>query len=87
MGAVADRGRSGGVLLSASGRADRAAAGGIALIGTGNLGGFVAPNLKVWADGYFGSPHAGRYLLAGLSVVNAGLIALIRIRGSRPNVQ
>jgi MFS family permease len=67
--------------------ADRAAAGGIALIGTGNLGGFVAPNLKVWADGYFGSLHAGRYLLAGLSVVNAGLIASIRIRGSRPNVQ
>ncbi len=56
--------------------ADRAAAGGIALIGMGNLGGFLAPNLKVWADDYFASPRAGLYLLAGLTVVNAGLIAM-----------
>lgn len=60
--------------------ADRAAAGGIALIGTGNLGGFIAPNIKVWADQHFGSPHAGLYLLAGLTVLNAGLIALIKKR-------
>ncbi|HEY6845759.1 MAG TPA: MFS transporter [Terracidiphilus sp.] len=59
---------------------DRAAAGGIALIGAGNLGGFLAPNLKVWADGHFDSPRAGLYLLAGLTVVNAGLIALTRTR-------
>lgn len=58
--------------------ADRAAAGGIALIGTGNLGGFLAPNLKVWADAQFGSPHAGYYLLAALTVLNAGLIASVR---------
>lgn len=57
--------------------ADRAAAGGIALIGTGNLGGFIAPNLKVLADEYFHSPHAGLYVLAGLTVLNAGLIACI----------
>jgi MFS family permease len=58
--------------------ADRAAAGGIAVIGMGNLGGFLAPNLKVWADEYFHSQHAGLYLLAGLTVVNAGLIALVK---------
>ncbi|HLY42813.1 MAG TPA: MFS transporter [Terracidiphilus sp.] len=60
--------------------ADRAAAGGIALIGTGNIGGFIAPNLKVLADEYFHSPHAGLYVLAGLTVVNAGLIASISQR-------
>ncbi|MBN9614760.1 MAG: hypothetical protein J0G35_04235, partial [Acidobacteriales bacterium] len=59
---------------------DRAAAGGIAVIGMGNLGGFLAPNLKVWADEYFVSQNAGLYLLAGLTVLNAGLIALL---GSR----
>lgn len=55
--------------------ADRAAAGGIALIGAGNLGGFLAPNLKVWADDQFHSSHAGFFLLAALTFVNAGLIA------------
>jgi MFS family permease len=60
--------------------ADRAAAGGIAVIGMGNLGGFLAPNLKVWADEYFGSPRAGLYLLAGLTILNAGLIALVKNR-------
>lgn len=60
--------------------ADRAAAGGIAVIGMGNLGGFVAPNLKVWADEYFGSQHAGLYLLAGVTILNAGLIALVKNR-------
>jgi MFS family permease len=62
---------------------DRAAAGGIALIGAGNLGGFLAPNVKVWADAYFHSPRAGLYLLAGLTVVNAGLIARIRMGAGR----
>jgi MFS family permease len=56
--------------------ADRAAAGGFALIGMGNVGGFIAPNVKVWADEYFHSPRAGLYLLAGLTVLNAGLIAV-----------
>jgi predicted MFS family arabinose efflux permease len=60
--------------------ADRAKAGGIALIGSGNLGGFLAPNVKVWADKYFHSPSAGLYLLAGITVLNAGLIALTRGR-------
>ena len=60
--------------------ADLAAAGGIALIGMGNLGGFFAPNLKVWADQHFQSPRAGLYVLAGLTVVNAALIALMKDR-------
>jgi MFS family permease len=60
--------------------ADRAAAGGIAVIGMGNLGGFLAPNLKIWADEHFGSQHAGLYLLAGLTILNAGLIALVKDR-------
>jgi sugar phosphate permease len=54
--------------------ADRAKAGGIALIGAGNLGGFIAPNLKVWADNYFHSPKAGLYLLAAITIANAALI-------------
>jgi MFS family permease len=57
--------------------ADRAAAGGIALIGAGNLGGFFAPNLKVWADQAFHSTTAGLYLLAALTLLNAALIATI----------
>lgn len=60
--------------------ADRAAAGGIAVIGMGNLGGFLAPNLKVWADEYFGSQRAGLYVLAGFTILNAGLIALVKHR-------
>jgi MFS family permease len=64
--------------------ADRAKAGGIALIGSGNIGGFLAPNVKVWADRYFHSPSAGLYLLAGITVVNAGLIALTRTRHALP---
>lgn len=63
--------------------ADVAAAGGIALIGTGNVGGFLAPNLKVWADEHFHSPRAGLYLLAALTVVNAALIAMTRQRRAR----
>ena len=54
---------------------DRAAAGGIALIGVGNLGGFLAPNLKVWADEYFASPRAGLYVLAAVTLLNAWIVA------------
>jgi MFS family permease len=61
---------------------DRAAAGGIALIGVGNLGGFLAPNIKVWADEYFASPRAGLYLLAGITLLNAGILATTRDRAS-----
>lgn len=58
--------------------ADVAAAGGIALIGAGNLGGFLAPNLKVWADEQFRSPRAGLYLLAAITVANALLIVSMK---------
>jgi hypothetical protein len=58
--------------------ADVAAAGGIAVIGMGNLGGLLAPNVKVWADEYFHSPRAGLYILAGLTLVDAALIALMK---------
>jgi len=61
---------------------DRAAAGGIALIGMGNLGGFLAPNLKVWADEYFASPRAGLYVLAGLTLTNAWIVATTSDRTS-----
>lgn len=57
--------------------ADRAAAGGIAVISVGNLGGFIAPNIKVWADEHFHSSNAGLYLLAGLTVLNAALILAV----------
>jgi MFS family permease len=70
--------------------ADVAAAGGIALIGTGNVGGFLAPNLKVWADEHFHSPRAGLYMLAALTVVNAALIAMIRprpLKSSEPQLR
>ncbi len=55
-----------------------AAAGGIALINAlGSLGGFVAPNVKAWADGIFGSPHAGLYVLAATTLVGSLLMLLL----------
>jgi MFS family permease len=66
--------------------ADRAAAGGIAVVTMGNLGGFIAPNVKVWADDYFGSPRAGLYLLAGVAIVNAGLMVFTKTRPKRSNL-
>jgi MFS transporter, ACS family, inner membrane transport protein len=60
---------------------DRAAAGGLAIINAlGALGGFVAPNVKVWADEHFGSAEAGLYLLAAVTILNAALIAFIGTR-------
>jgi MFS family permease len=54
----------------------QAAAGGIAVINAlGALGGFVAPNIKVWADVHFGFPAAGLYVLAGFTLLVAVLIA------------
>ncbi|MDR6953715.1 MFS family permease [Ancylobacter sp. 3268] len=52
-----------------------AAAGGIALINSlGSLGGFVAPNVKNWAEATFASTSAGLYLLAGTTLVGAILV-------------
>jgi MFS family permease len=62
-----------------------AAAGGIALINSlGSLGGFVAPNVKNWADQSFGSGEAGLYVLAGTTLFGALLIlgmTLVGLRG------
>jgi nitrate/nitrite transporter NarK len=57
-----------------------AAASGIALVNAlGTLGGFFAPNVKTWADASFGSPHAGLYVLAAITLLGALLIsALLR---------
>lgn len=58
--------------------AGSAAAGGIAMINAlGALGGFVAPNIKVWADVHFRSQRAGLYVLAGVTLVGALLISFI----------
>jgi MFS family permease len=65
--------------------ADRAAAGGIAVVTMGNLGGFFGPYMKDWAETFFHSSHAGLYLLAALTVVNAGLIALIKTNPAQPD--
>lgn len=55
--------------------ADTATAGGLALINAaGALGGFLAPNAKVWAEAHFGSPKAGIFLLAFCSVLAAALV-------------
>ncbi|MBS9477018.1 MFS transporter [Ancylobacter radicis] len=52
-----------------------AAAGGIALINSlGSLGGFVAPNVKNWAEKFFESGAAGLYLLAGTTLIGALLV-------------
>ncbi|MGA2169562.1 MAG: MFS transporter [Terracidiphilus sp.] len=57
--------------------AGRTAAGGLAIINAlGSVGGFVAPNVKVWADQFFGSQRAGTFLLAAITILNAGLIAI-----------
>ena len=52
-----------------------AAAGAIALINSvGNLGGFVAPNLRVWAEQAFHNPSAGLYALGAASFIGAILL-------------
>jgi len=56
-----------------------AAAAGIALINAlGALGGFVAPNIKAWADASFGSNQAGLYALACTTLAGAALILALR---------
>jgi MFS family permease len=71
-----------------------AAAGGFALINAlGSLGGFLAPNVKTWAEGRFDSTSAGLYLLAATTALGAILLfavphaapvqAAVRPRGRR----
>lgn len=53
-----------------------AAAGGIALINSlGSIGGFVAPNVKAWADRLSGSETAGLHVIAGITLAGAALLA------------
>lgn len=62
--------------------AGAAAAGGIALVNSlGALGGFVAPNVKTWAEGAFASASAGLYLLALTTFLGAVLILGLRWLG------
>jgi len=61
-----------------------AAAGGIALINSiGSLGGFVAPNLKTWAEQAFASTSAGLDLLALTTAIGALLFIALRRRGAQ----
>lgn len=60
-----------------------AAAGAIALINSfGAVGGFLAPNLRVWAERGLALPGVGVYVLAGTTVVGAMLFLLIKQRTS-----
>ena len=62
--------------------AGTAAAGGIALINSlGALGGFVAPNVKTWAEKSFASGSAGLFLLAGTTLIGSVLILGIKYLG------
>ena len=59
-----------------------AAASGIALINSvGNLGGFVAPNLRVWADATFESARAGLYFIALVAFIGGILILTLKRLG------
>jgi MFS family permease len=61
-----------------------AAAGSIAVINAlGNLGGFVAPNLRAAADRIFLSPAAGLHALSIAAVLGIGLALLLPARGRR----
>jgi hypothetical protein len=58
----------------------RAGAAGLAMINAlGAVGGFVAPNIKSWADDHFRSPRAGLFVLAAVTLLNAGLISILRM--------
>ena len=61
-----------------------AAAGGLAAINSiGNLGGFFAPNLRVWAEATFGAPVVSLYALA-ISAALGSLLILVLPRGRVP---
>ena len=65
-----------------------AAASGIAVIGAlGNLGGFLAPTVKTWAEGYFNNPHAGMYFLAGTALLGALMLIRCARTGQEPGIQ
>ncbi|MGO2489774.1 MAG: MFS transporter [Pseudomonas taetrolens] len=63
-----------------------AAASGIAVIGAlGNLGGFLAPTVKTWAEGYFNNAHAGMYFLAGTALLGALMLVRSARAGRKPD--
>jgi len=63
----------------------RDAAAGLGIITSlGAVGGFVAPNLRVWTEHYFNSPAAGLYVICATTALNAILILcfpLMRLNG------
>lgn len=62
--------------------AGTAAASGIALINSvGNLGGFVAPILRVWAEQTFNSMRAGLYFLALATCIGSLMILMLKPLG------
>jgi len=68
--------------------AGAAAAGGIALINSlGNVGGFVAPNVKTWAEKFFESGSAGLYILAITTLLGSVLILGLKSMGLRGQVR
>jgi sugar phosphate permease len=57
------------------------AATGLALINSiGNVGGFVAPNLKTFVETATGNPQTGMFALASVSVIGAGLLYSLKPR-------
>ncbi|HUQ67488.1 MAG TPA: MFS transporter [Flavitalea sp.] len=65
-----------------------AAAGGIAFINSlGTLGGFVAPNLKTWAEIRFHSPAAGMFVLAASALAGAMLVLVSGKLGLKGKVE
>lgn len=62
-----------------------AAASGIALINSlGNLGGFVAPNLKTFMESQFGDPRAGMFALAVVAIIGALMIHRLNRQANNP---
>lgn len=58
-----------------------AAASGIALINSlGNVGGFVAPNLKTWAEASYANPGAGMFCLSAVAFAGALMLLVMRQR-------
>jgi sugar phosphate permease len=68
--------------------AGAAAAGGIGLVNAlGTFGGFVAPNVKTWAEAALQSKAAGLYFLAGAALLGAVLILGLNMIGVRGQVE
>jgi ACS family tartrate transporter-like MFS transporter len=65
-----------------------AAAAGIAMINSlGNLGGFFGPTAIGWLRDFSGDYRSGLLMLAGVLVIQATLVALLRLPSARPALQ